>query len=122
MLTGKIVSEQVASFFLEVPDQQKPLLSSFSVDALRAVRETVPELSIGYLVNQIPEQWDQELDVLGAVALHANHEHLSRQQVVMIKESGRWVFCYTVNTRERAHELFDWGVDGLCTDRIDLIW
>jgi glycerophosphoryl diester phosphodiesterase len=31
------------------------------------------------------------------------------------------LFCYTVNTPERAHEVLGWGVDAICTDRIDLI-
>ncbi|WP_339939007.1 glycerophosphodiester phosphodiesterase family protein, partial [Undibacterium luofuense] len=31
------------------------------------------------------------------------------------------LFCYTVNSPERARELLSWGVDAFCTDRIDLI-
>jgi glycerophosphoryl diester phosphodiesterase len=38
-----------------------------------------------------------------------------------VKAAGFGLFCYTVNAPARARELFDWGVDGFCTDRIDLI-
>ncbi|MEG2962031.1 MAG: glycerophosphodiester phosphodiesterase family protein, partial [Janthinobacterium sp.] len=38
-----------------------------------------------------------------------------------VKGRGFGLFCYTVNTPERASELLAWGVDGFCTDRIDLI-
>ncbi|HEY0590111.1 MAG TPA: glycerophosphodiester phosphodiesterase family protein, partial [Pseudoduganella sp.] len=31
------------------------------------------------------------------------------------------LFCYTVNTPERAREILSLGVDAFCTDRIDLI-
>ena len=38
-----------------------------------------------------------------------------------MKAEGFGLFCYTVNTPECARELFAWGVDAFCTDRIDLI-
>jgi glycerophosphoryl diester phosphodiesterase len=38
-----------------------------------------------------------------------------------IKDAGYGLFCYTVNDPERAREILGWGVDGFCTDRIDLI-
>jgi glycerophosphoryl diester phosphodiesterase len=31
------------------------------------------------------------------------------------------VLAYTVNDPLRAHELGEWGVDIICTDRIDII-
>ena len=46
---------------------------------------------------------------------------LTRAQAAEVKAAGFGLFCYTVNTPERGRELFGWGVDGLCTDRIDLI-
>jgi glycerophosphoryl diester phosphodiesterase len=57
---------------------------------------------------------------LGCVALHTDHRYLTAELVREIRESA-WLFVYTVNTLERAQVLFDWGVDALCTDRIDLI-
>ncbi|HEX5341298.1 MAG TPA: glycerophosphodiester phosphodiesterase family protein, partial [Duganella sp.] len=42
-------------------------------------------------------------------------------QAAAIKAAGFGLFCYTVNTPERAREILAWGVDGFCTDRIDLI-
>jgi glycerophosphoryl diester phosphodiesterase len=38
-----------------------------------------------------------------------------------IRQSGSGLLCYTVNDPARARQLLDWGVDALCTDRIDLI-
>ena len=37
-----------------------------------------------------------------------------------VKLAGFGLFCYTVNQPVRARELLSWGVDGFCTDRIDL--
>ncbi|MGB9107283.1 MAG: glycerophosphodiester phosphodiesterase family protein, partial [Telluria sp.] len=58
---------------------------------------------------------------VGAVAIHANHRHLTRQQAVDVKAAGFGLFCYTVNDPARARVLLAWGVDAFCTDRIDLI-
>ena len=35
--------------------------------------------------------------------------------------AGLRILVYTVNDLERARELARWGVDAVCTDRIDLI-
>jgi glycerophosphoryl diester phosphodiesterase len=61
------------------------------------------------------------LQELAAISLHTNHQHLTQSAVQKVKDAGYAVFCYTVNTPERASELLAWGVDGFCTDRIDLI-
>lgn len=98
-----------------------PLLSSFSIEALVAAREAAPELARGWLVDALPQDWLAQARTLGVVAIHCDHQPLTVQQVQAIKAEGYWVFCYTVNTPARASELLGWGVDGFCTDRIDII-
>jgi glycerophosphoryl diester phosphodiesterase len=53
--------------------------------------------------------------------LHVDHKYLNEAQVRSIKAAGYWLFCYTVNTPERARQIRSWGVDAFCTDRIDKI-
>jgi glycerophosphoryl diester phosphodiesterase len=100
---------------------QLPVLSSFSFEALLAARDAAPELPRGFLVDVIPADWEARLVQLGAVALHTNHKHLTRDQAQQITAAGYGLFCYTVNDPGRATEIAGWGVDGFCTDRIDLI-
>jgi glycerophosphoryl diester phosphodiesterase len=100
---------------------QVPLLSSFGRDALLAARAAAPDLPRGYLVDDVPENFRAELEELGCVSLHTDHETLTRDKARAVKEAGYWLFCYTVDDPERAREIFGWGVDALCTDRIDLI-
>lgn len=100
---------------------QVPLLSSFGRDALVAARAAAPDLPRGLLVDEVPANWPDELAALGCVSLHTDHETLTREQARAVKAGGYWLFCYTVNDPERAREIFGWGVDALCTDRIDLI-
>lgn len=98
-----------------------PLLSSFSFDALAAARDAAPELPRGYLLDKIPADWQAQAKQLGAVAIHTNQKHLTPALAAQIKAAGYGLFCYTVNDPARGREILSWGVDGFCTDRIDLI-
>jgi len=98
-----------------------PLLSSFSMEALAAARDAAPDLPRGCLFDTLPADWEAIARDLQAVAIHTNHKHLTPQLAQAIKAAGFGLFCYTVNEPERAREILAWGVDGFCTDRIDLI-
>jgi glycerophosphoryl diester phosphodiesterase len=98
-----------------------PLLSSFSFEALAAARDAAPELPRGYLLDKIPADWQEQAKQLGAVAIHTNHKHLTPALAAQIKAAGYGLFCYTVNDPVRGREILSWGVDGFCTDRIDLL-
>ena len=102
-------------------DYPAPLFSSFSFAALDAARQTAPEIARGFLLDRIPADWQELLILLDAVALHTNHENLSPVAARAIKQAGYGLFCYTVNDPSRAREILSWGVDGFCTDRMDLI-
>ncbi|MDH4114940.1 MAG: glycerophosphodiester phosphodiesterase [Burkholderiaceae bacterium] len=129
--TGRMVALQVARAFSDQlrpgGDRQEsavpgvPLLSSFSIEALIAARDAVPDLPRGWLVDRVPGDWRPRLDELGCVALHTNQRHLTASLAAAVKDAGIWLFCYTVNEPGRARELLGWGVDAFCTDRIDLI-
>lgn len=98
-----------------------PLLSSFSFEALAAARDAAPELPRGYLLDNIPADWQAQAEQLGAVAIHTNQKHLTPALAAAIKAAGYGLFCYTVNDPARGREILSWGVDGFCTDRIGLI-
>ncbi|HGL4257241.1 glycerophosphodiester phosphodiesterase [Burkholderia dolosa] len=118
--TGQRVAADAAAYWrgAAVP----PLLSSFSFDALRQARETAPELPRGMLYDAVPGDWHaQVVDALDCVSLHANHARLDEPLVRAIKSAGLRILVYTVNDLDRARELVRWGVDSVCTDRIDLI-
>ncbi|MFT5588607.1 MAG: glycerophosphoryl diester phosphodiesterase [Bradyrhizobium sp.] len=102
-------------------DQPIPLLSSFSFEALMAAKLVAPGIPRGLLVEHLPADWKVQLLELDAVSLHVDQTHLMATDAAAVKDAGFGLFCYTVNTAGRARELLDWGVDGFCTDRIDLI-
>jgi len=129
--TGAVVAGVVARAFADLlqtegqpdamPDPHVPLLSSFSVEALQAAREQAPALALGLLVERIPSDWRARLERLGCVALHCDHRHLDAQAARSVREAGYGLLVYTVNDRRRALELAKWGIDALCTDRLDRI-
>jgi glycerophosphoryl diester phosphodiesterase len=100
---------------------QVPLLSSFSLAALEAARDAAPDLPRAFLMSELPPGWEPLARSVDAVAIHANHRHLTPALAKAVRDAGFGLFCYTVNEPERARELLDWGVEAFCTDRIDLI-
>lgn len=127
--TGRLVAEwtkrlfaaEIAAHVPGVNSMTLPLFSSFSFDALVAAKAAAPEIPRGYLVDAIPADWQEKLHTLDAVALHTNQKNLLPERAHAVKQAGFGLFCYTVNTPERAQEILGWGVDAFCTDRIDLI-
>jgi len=129
--TGEVVARETARLYADLlrsggdraerADARVPLLSSFEHEALAAARAAAPDIPRGYLLNRIGRDWHRALAALGCVALHTNHRHLSRELAQAVKAAGYWLFCYTVNDPARVRELLSWGVDAVCTDRIDLI-
>jgi glycerophosphoryl diester phosphodiesterase len=120
--TGATVARIAAALFADVlGTPAAPLLSSFSMDALAAARDAAPALARACLFDHLPGDWQAQAEALGAVAIHTNHKHLTEAASHAIKAAGYGLLCYTVNGPDRARVLQSWGVDCICTDRLDLI-
>jgi glycerophosphoryl diester phosphodiesterase len=123
--TGAVVARLAAAMFADELAggrvERAPLLSSFSEEALQAARDAAPTVPRAWLTSSIPPDWERRARALDAVAIHTDHKRLTAAAAAQVKAAGFGLFCYTVNEPARARELFGWGVDGLCTDRIDLI-
>lgn len=117
-LTGKTVALAARTLW---QDMTPPLLSSFDIDALEAAQQAAPELPRGLLLDAWREDWRALTERLGCVSLHLNHKLLDAQRTAEIKAAGLRILVYTVNQPQRAAELLGWGVDCICTDRIDTI-
>lgn len=118
-LTGARVAQQAARLWKG--GEAAPLLSSFSYEALRAARDAEPSLPRGLLFKTLPPDWRDQVASLGCVSLHIAHRTLDESVVAMIKAEGLRILTYTVNETGRARQLAAWGVDSICTDRIDTI-
>lgn len=98
-----------------------PVVSSFSMEALRAARDVAPSVPRGMLVKKIPADWRSRMQELECIALHCSYRELSEKLTAEIHAAGYSVLCWTVNDPAEATRLLKWGVDCLVTDRIDLI-
>ncbi|WP_338771436.1 glycerophosphodiester phosphodiesterase [Massilia sp. METH4] len=120
--TGRHVADTVRQLFPQESDAARlPLLSSFSATALRAARAAAPELPRAIAFEGLPADWEGQARELGVLSVHVDHRQLAPGQARAVKSAGFGLFCYTVNDPERARTLLGWGVDAICTDRIDLI-
>ncbi|UPT57740.1 glycerophosphodiester phosphodiesterase [Dickeya zeae] len=117
--TGRVVALAARELWRNHP--VAPLLSSFSVEALAAAQQAVPELPRGLLLDEWEEDWRNLTTRLGCVSIHLNHRLLDEARARELKDAGLRILVYTVNQPDRARTLLQWGVDCICTDRIDLI-
>ena len=114
-------AELVAQFCAVLPPGSV-LLSSFSLEALQVVKQVAPSTPRAWLVDAVPDDWQQTLAMLDSDTIHANAKILSSSTIKALKAEGIQLLCYTVNDPVQARALFDAGVDALCTDRLDLIF
>ncbi|RJT22324.1 glycerophosphodiester phosphodiesterase [Buttiauxella izardii] len=116
--TGKVIALAAREFW---QGQTAPLLSSFSIEALEAAQHAVPELPRGLLLDEWRDDWRELTTRLGCVSIHLNHKLLDEARVRELKAAGLHILVYTLNNPQRADTLLRWGVDTICTDRIDQI-
>lgn len=115
--TGRIVAQHVARLWDKA--HVKPLLSSFSVDALAAAKEARPDLPRALLLDRWVKDAAEQAHHLGCVALVVEQSQLTEERIAEGHAAGLKVLTYTVNDAERANALWFQGLDGLITDRID---
>jgi len=97
----------------------RPLVSSFDIETLAAVRDTAPELARSLLVFEIPGNWQARLENLGCTALHGQAKHLKAAKVAAVRANGYALRAFTVNSQAEAERLFAWGVDAVISDYPD---
>ncbi len=120
--TGGIVGETTARLFADEHDAGAlPLFSSFSVEALEAVRRSAPRIARGLLVEALADGDLARAHALDCVSMHVDHRYLDHETVERLHDEGFAILAYTVNDLVRLNVLLEVGVDAICTDRIDLI-
>ncbi len=125
--TGRVVASVTARMFEDDEgrragvDLSLPEFSSFSIAALDAARAAAPRFARGLLVGRVPGDWRARIARSGALALHVDHRQLDAATLAQVRGAGVPVMAYTVDDPARAVELAGWGIDAICTDRLDRI-
>lgn len=116
--TGHAVAQAVSQLW--AGQQVQPLLSSFQVPALQAAQAVAPDLPRALLLEAPRATWLDEAHSLECVAVVPHHAMLDAAVIAQAHAAGLKVLTYTVNAPERAAALWEAGLDGLITDRVDL--
>jgi glycerophosphoryl diester phosphodiesterase len=98
----------------------QPLLSSFSHKIIMTLKKIDCAYPIAALMHEWNDGWLSYAKEIEPISINVNQEILTQERVQAIKSEGYDMLSYTVNTVERANELFVWGLDGIFTDHIDL--
>jgi glycerophosphoryl diester phosphodiesterase len=99
----------------------KPLMSSFSIAALRAARAAAPEMPLMLLAERMDMQIPALLRELACVAICLDYQIVSADLVSSLHAAGVRVLVYTVNRVDDVYTLDAIGVDGFCTDALEVM-
>lgn len=93
-----------------------PLISSFDLDALRAMHRLAPQYPRGILLDDWDNNWQTLATEIQPISMHLNAEILTAERIKQIKAQGLYILAYTVNDADFAQALLEWGVDSICSD------
>jgi len=98
------------------------LLSSFNPLALVRAKQRSPELPVALLVSGREPRWMRIFleGILQLDAFHPHHKLLNTQVVEAHHKRSRLVNAWTVDDAERMLVLWEWGVDGVITNKPEL--
>lgn len=110
--------DAVARDLAALDPAREVLVSSFNPVLLAEFHRLAPAWPVACLFEDRwwAGMWRSIADLLDACAIHPELEGLTATRVRRIRDSGRDVNVWTVNSVDRAEELFGWGVTGIFTD------
>jgi glycerophosphoryl diester phosphodiesterase len=116
--TGRMVAQEAARLWnsAHIP----PLLTSFQPHALAGAQAAAPGLPRGLLLETLWDGWLSHAQSLGCVAVVCDQGLWDGDTMSAVHGAGLRALAYTVNEPASADRLWQLGIDGLITDRIDL--
>lgn len=113
--------ERVVAELEKLDPEREIVISSFSQPLLMRFHDYAPQYAIGVLYETaaLYEDWLSVLELCGATYIHVEDEGLTRQKVEAFTAAGYGVNVWTVNSKGRANELFNWGCTGVFSDIAD---
>lgn len=110
--------DAVIAELARLDEDREVLVSSFNHLLLAEFKRRAPHYKTAalYTADTLLPDWLSVLELAGASAIHLDNTGLTSSTVRQAKQAGIEVNVYTVNSRARANELFNWGVDGIFTD------
>lgn len=113
--------EPLASLILQEEIAERLTLISFDAEALHQVKHDLPDLPVGLIFSGTPLRAAECARSVGADLVSLEAAHLSVEAVERCRRAGLKVTAWTVNEPKQMRQVMDLGVDGIVTDRPDLL-
>lgn len=97
------------------------LISSNCFAFLEAYYQLDKITPLAFVVNDLPNDWKQQLERINANVLVINHQHLNQNIIAQLHQHGISVLAYTVNDSTTAKTLFSIGVGSIFSDVPDIL-
>jgi len=121
------ISGEVLDLLREENVVDSTIIQSFYVDVLLSLRESDPNIKLGWIVpiteEYIPE-WDKRKELIQRVIeskfpyIVTRFKNIDVKFVKFAHKHGLQVFAYTINTKRTMRKMIDLGVDGLIVNSI----
>ena len=115
--TGRVVAATAAGLWIQ--QAHKPLLSSFSTDALRAAKDAAPDLPRALLLDKLHADWFEVAQELKCTAIITHFSLMDAAVIARLHTAGLRAMVYTVNDADEAKRLVALSIDGIITDAVD---
>lgn len=95
------------------------LISSLNPIMLLKLQELKPDLKYACLFKKetLDDDWNLYMQACHAQAINVESKTLTKEKVQEFKDLGYEVNVWTVDSKLRANQLFNWGVDGIFTNK-----
>ncbi|XCB30580.1 glycerophosphodiester phosphodiesterase family protein [Arcanobacterium hippocoleae] len=110
--------EAVITELERLDPKREIIVSSFNHVLLEKFKQRAPKLPVGCLYEQgmLRPDWKSVLELVGAAYIHPHEADLTAQRVALCHSAGFGINTWTVNDRNRANQLANWGVDGIISN------
>lgn len=97
---------------------ERVLVSSFNHLLLYLFKQRLPQVPVACLYGRPGPygDWRSTMELTGAEHIHLEDADLTREMVQLARGAGYGVGVWTVNSRGRANELFNWGATAVFSD------
>ena len=112
--------EKVLSILCAKKVEKNVIITSFLEPALKKIRELNPEIETGLIYAKHPNPLKSALE-LKANYLLPLYRFTHTANVEKAHQNGLKVLVWTINTKEEAEEYAKKGVDGIATDKPDIL-
>lgn len=114
------IADDTIAHLVARDEDERWIISSFRIETVDRCRSLAPGIRTAWLTVEIPAGVEDLLVQRGHVALHPWVHALDRPTLDRCHAAGIAVNVWTCDDPDRMAQLFEWGIDGICTNVPDV--